>query len=151
MKVVLQRAKNASVCVDEKVIGRIDYGYVALVGFTTTDSHELVKKMADKIIHLRVFTDDQDKMNLSLLDVGGQILSISQFTLYANARKGRRPSFIEAARPKIANELYEYFNQCLLESGIEVETGQFQADMKVSLTNDGPVTIILDSKELFDE
>lgn len=149
MKVILQRAKNASVKVDGEVIGSIEHGYVALVGFSNTDDETIIDKMIDKILFLRVFSDENDKMNLSVQDVQGSILSISQFTLYASTRKGRRPSFIDAAKADEASRLYDIFNKKLSEK-IHVETGKFQADMKVTFTNDGPVTIILDSKELFE-
>ena len=147
MRVVLQRCKEASVEVDGKIIGSIDHGYVALVGFTNGDTKQIVEKMADKVIGLRVFRDENDKMNLNILAEGGSILSISQFTLYADASHGRRPSFIEALNPKDADELYQYFNECLSRQ-VHVETGKFQADMKVQLLNNGPVTIILDSKDV---
>ena len=122
---------------------------MVLVGITDSDNKMIVDKMVDKLINLRIFEDENDKLNLSLLDVKGSILSISQFTLYANCKKGRRPSFIEAAKPDISKPLYEYFNQQLKEKGVMVETGVFGAMMEVSLVNDGPVTIILDSKEIF--
>ena len=149
MKVVVQRVKESSVTIDGKVYGSIQKGFMVLVGFCASDTQEIVEKMVDKMIGLRVFEDDNGKMNLSLQDVNGSILSISQFTLYANCKKGRRPSFIEAAKPDISKPLYEYFNQQLKEKGVMVETGVFGAMMEVSLVNDGPVTIILDSKEIF--
>lgn len=148
MKVVIQRVKQASVTVDEKCISKINRGFLLLVGITHEDDEIIAAKMADKIAHLRVFTDDQDKMNLGLMDVGGEILSISQFTLYADCKKGRRPSFDQAGRPAMAQPLYEKFNRLLQEQGIVVKTGIFGADMKVELLNDGPVTIVLDSREL---
>lgn len=148
MKVVIQRVKQASVTVDEKCISKINTGFLLLVGITHEDDEIIAAKMADKIAHLRVFTDDQDKMNLGLMDVGGEILSISQFTLYADCKKGRRPSFDQAGRPEMAQPLYEKFNCLLQEQGIVVKTGIFGADMKVALLNDGPVTIVLDSREL---
>lgn len=147
MKAVIQRAKNASVTVDEKVIGAIDNGFVVLLGVTHEDTIEDVNYIANKIINLRVFEDEEGKMNLSLIDIKGSILSVSQFTLYADTRKGRRPSFIEAAKPEHANELYMKFNKELINKGIHVETGEFGAMMDISLTNEGPVTIIIDSKE----
>lgn len=147
MKAVIQRAKDASVTVDDKVIGAIDNGFVILLGVTHEDTIEDVNYIANKIINLRVFEDEEEKMNLSLVDVNGSILSISQFTLYADTRKGRRPSFIEAAKPEQANELYMKFNEELINKGIHVETGEFGAMMDVRLTNEGPVTIIIDSKE----
>ncbi len=148
MRAVIQRVKHASVTIDGNVNGKIDKGYMILVGFNNEDTHEIIDKMVNKIVHLRIFEDENDKMNRSLLDVNGDILSISQFTLYADAKKGRRPSFIEAAKPDISSPLYDYFNEKLSEY-THVETGIFGADMKVELLNDGPVTLILDSKELF--
>lgn len=147
MRIVLQRVSHASVTIDGKVHGVIDHGYMLLVGFKEGDDEKILKQMADKVVHLRVFEDDQGKMNLSLLDVKGAILSISQFTLYANCRKGRRPSFIEAAKPAISSPLYDRFNEILREQ-VPVETGIFGADMKVALVNDGPVTITLDSDDI---
>jgi D-aminoacyl-tRNA deacylase len=146
MRVVVQRSKNASVTVEGEVVGQITSGLVLLVGVTHEDTEEDAKYLADKIINLRIFEDENEKMNLSLLDVGGQILSISQFTLYGDCRKGRRPNFMGAAKPEMANQVYESFNQILSEKGIQVETGRFGAMMDVSLINDGPVTLILDSK-----
>ena len=122
---------------------------MVLVGITNGDDELLVEKMVDKLVNLRIFEDENDKLNLSLLDVGGSVLSISQFTLYANCKKGRRPSFIDAAKPDISSPLYDFFNKKLEEKGINVERGVFGAMMEVSLINDGPVTIILDSNELF--
>ncbi len=148
MKVVLQRSKQSKVTIDGKINGEIDHGYVALVSFTNGDSIEIIDKMIKKIINLRVFTDENDKMNLSILDTKGSILSISQFTLYADTTKGNRPSFINALNPTEATKLYDIFNQKLSEF-VHVETGIFGADMKVEIYNDGPVTIILDSHELF--
>lgn len=149
MKLVVQKVKESSVQIDGQIVGEINEGLMVLVGFTADDNKEIVERMIDKLIHLRIFIDENEKMNLSLLDVKGSILSISQFTLYANCKKGRRPSFIEAAKPEIASPLYDYFNEKIDALGIHVETGIFGADMKVSLINDGPITIILDSKELF--
>ena len=149
MKVILQRVTQASCVVDGKVTGQIKDGYMALVGISADDQEELLEKMADKVINLRVFSDEEGKMNRSLLDVKGDILSISQFTLYADCKKGRRPSFTHAAKPDISSPMYDKFNEILIEKGIHVETGIFGADMKISLLNDGPVTIILDSDELF--
>lgn len=148
MRVVLQRSKASKVTIDGKVNGKIDKGYVALVGFTDGDNTEIVDKMIKKIVNLRVFEDENEKMNLSIQDVGGSILSISQFTLYADAKKGNRPSFINAMNPTEASKLYDIFNQKLNEI-LHVETGIFGADMKVEIYNDGPVTIVLDSDELF--
>ena len=146
MKVVIQRSKEAKVTVDGEVTGQITKGFVLLVGVTHEDQEADAAYLADKIAHLRVFEDAEGKMNLSLLDVGGEILSVSQFTLYGDCRKGRRPSFIEAARPEQAIKLYEAFNGLLREKGIRVETGVFGAMMDVQLINDGPVTLILESK-----
>lgn len=148
MKIVLQRVKEASVTIDGETHGAIGKGYMILVGFNEEDNHEIIDRLVEKVIHLRVYEDENQKMNRSLLDVEGSILSISQFTLYADCRKGRRPSFINAAKPDISSPLYDYFNECLRNQGIHVETGIFGADMKCALINDGPVTIVLDSDEL---
>ena len=146
MRIVVQRSKNASVTVNEKVIGEIEKGLVLLVGVTHDDTIDDANYLADKIVNLRIFEDENGKMNLSLLDVGGSILSISQFTLYGDCRKGRRPNFMAAAKPEQALNLYQYFNQVLSEKNVIVETGEFGAEMDVALINDGPVTLILDSK-----
>ena len=148
MKIVIQRVKESSVTIDGKLKGSIQKGYMTLVGFCESDTKAIVDKMIDKMIGLRIFEDDQGKMNLSLADVQGAILSISQFTLYADCRKGRRPGFTEAAKPDIAISLYDYYNQKIQDLGIHVETGVFGAVMKVSLLNDGPVTILLDSQDI---
>ncbi|MGL6247740.1 MAG: D-aminoacyl-tRNA deacylase [Culicoidibacterales bacterium] len=148
MKVVIQRSKAAKVEIDNTIVGTISHGFVILVGFCIDDTIEIVQKIVRKIIGLRVFDDGDGKMNLNLESVGGQILSISQFTLYADCQKGNRPSFIQAARPDLAIPLYEAFNEQLRIAGIHVEAGVFGADMQVSLVNDGPVTICLDSVEL---
>ncbi len=148
MKVVLQRVKHASVTIDGVVHGKINQGYLLLVGITDGDTETEAKKIADKVVDLRIFEDENGKMNLGIEQVQGDILSISQFTLYADCRKGRRPSFTKAARPEISNPLYEKFNDFLRDRGMRVETGIFGADMKVELLNDGPVTIVLDSAEL---
>ena len=148
MKIVIQRVKESSVSIDGQIKGSIQKGYMTLVGFCESDTKAIVDKMIDKMIGLRIFEDDQGKMNLSLTDVQGAILSISQFTLYADCRKGRRPGFTDAAKPDTAIPLYDYYNQKIQVSGIHVETGVFGADMKVSLINDGPVTILLDSKDI---
>ena len=148
MKVILQRVTHASCVVDEQVTGEIKDGYMALVGISTEDKEDVLEKMADKVVNLRVFSDDEGKMNRSLLDVKGEILSISQFTLYADAKKGRRPSFTHAAKPDVSLPMYNQFNELLKAKGVHVETGIFGADMKISLLNDGPVTIILDSDQL---
>lgn len=149
MKIVLQRVSRASVTVQKRVKGRIGEGYMALVGITDTDTEEILKYMAEKMINLRIFEDEAGKMNRSLLDVGGEILLISQFTLYADCKKGRRPSFIKAGSPAFAEQMYENminYLQHLLPG--KIQTGQFGADMKVELVNDGPVTIVLDSDEI---
>jgi len=146
MKVVIQRSKQASVTVDGNITGAIDQGYVLLVGITHTDTIEDIQYAAKKVAELRLWEDEEGKMNHSILEHGGDILSVSQFTLYAETKKGRRPSFIEAARPEIAKPLWEDFNEALRNLGLKVETGIFGAMMDVSLINDGPVTIILESK-----
>lgn len=148
MKVVVQKVSESSVTIDGQIHGQIQKGFMVLVGFCENDTPEIVKKMVDKMIGLRIFEDENGKMNLSLQDVNGSILSISQFTLYADCKKGRRPSFIDAAKPDLAIPLYDFFNQRIRESGVHLETGVFGADMKVALINDGPVTIILDSQEI---
>ncbi|MGM0524127.1 MAG: D-aminoacyl-tRNA deacylase [Bacillota bacterium] len=147
MRVVLQRSKAAQVVVDDKVTGQIDFGFVLLVGITHEDATEDIDYLVKKIPHLRIFEDEAGKMNHSLLDVGGSILSISQFTLYGDTRKGRRPNFMTAAKPDQAEALYNQFNQQLVEAGVHVETGVFGEMMDVSLTNDGPVTLILDTDD----
>lgn len=144
MRVVLQRVKKASVTVEGAVTGQIDQGFLLLVGITHDDTLEQVNWLADKIAGLRVFEDEEERMNRSLQDVEGKILSVSQFTLYGDIKKGRRPAFTEAAKPDLANELYEAFNARLRQQGIVVETGQFGAMMDVALVNDGPVTLILE-------
>lgn len=149
MRLVVQKVSQSSVKIEGEIVGAIDKGYMVLVGITNGDDELLVEKMVDKLVNLRIFEDENDKLNLSLLDVGGSVLSISQFTLYANCKKGRRPSFIDAAKPAISSPLYDFFNKKLEEKGINVERGVFGAMMEVSLINDGPVTIILDSNELF--
>lgn len=149
MRAVIQRVSEASVKVDGNIIGAIDTGYLILLGVEEGDTEKEAQYMADKISGIRLFEDEEGKMNLALSEVGGSILAVSQFTLMGDARKGRRPSYSTAARPEEANKLYEYFVKLLRDQGFKVETGQFQADMKVSLVNDGPVTILLDSKKLF--
>ena len=149
MRMVVQRVKEASCTVEGKICGAISQGFMVLVGIGVGDDKETARKMALKLSKLRVFEDDGGKMNLDIYAVKGSILSISQFTLYADAAKGNRPSFTDAMKGEEANELYEYFNDCLRELDLEVETGIFGADMAVKLWNDGPVTVILDSKELF--
>lgn len=146
MKVVIQRSKAASVTVDEKVTGKIEGGYVLLVGITHGDTLEDVAYIAKKVAELRLFEDEAGKMNHSIVEQGGAILSVSQFTLYGDVKKGRRPSFTDAARPEVAKPLWEAFNEALKGYGLHVETGIFGAMMDVSLVNDGPVTIIVESK-----
>lgn len=150
MKVVLQTVKEAHVDILGKTVGSISNGYLLLVGFTDGDNQEIVTKMADKILKLRVFPDEKGQINLSLFDVNGGILSISQFTLYADTTGGRRPSFVNAMRPHEAEPLYDFFNKELERlSNLNISTGVFGADMKVHSINDGPFTLVLDSKELF--
>ena len=144
MRVVLQRASSASVSIEGRVVGSIGRGFVVLVGFTAGDGDDHVAWMADKIAGLRLFSDDEGKMNLSLVDVDGAVLVVSQFTLYADARKGLRPSFVDAAPPEQAASLYESFVGALGARGLPVETGEFGALMAVELVNDGPVTLILE-------
>ncbi len=144
MRVVIQRCLNAKCIVDGNIIGKIDHGYMILVGFTHTDNINNIKKACEKIINLRIFEDKNNKMNLNIKQVNGQILSISQFTLYADTNSGNRPSFKNAMEPKKANELYELFNQKLKEYDVIVEKGSFGADMKIDFINDGPVTITLE-------
>lgn len=150
MKVVIQRSLESSVTVDNKVVGQIDKGLVLLVGFTEGDSSTDIDYMVKKIINLRIFDDDNGVMNKSLLEVGGSILSISQFTLYADTKKGNRPSYIKALTSSKSEPLYDLFNEKLREKDILVSTGIFGADMKVSILNDGPVTIILESGDNHD-
>lgn len=147
MRVIIQRSLQSNVKVDGKIVGEIEKGLVILVGFTYDDTIEDIKKMVDKIIHLRIFDDDNGVMNRSLLDVGGEVLSVSQFTLYADTKKGRRPSYMKALRGEEAIHLYDQFNLQLKNHNINVSTGIFGADMKVSITNDGPITIALESEE----
>lgn len=148
MRVVLQRRSRAEVRINNQVVGSIGTGFVALVGVTTTDTLKEADLLAKKVAQMRVFEDENGKMNLSLNEVNGSILSISQFTLYADCKKGNRPSFVRAARPEVAEPLYDYWNQVLRDQyGLIVETGRFGADMKVDFINDGPVTIILDTDE----
>ena len=148
MRVVVQRCSRAEVRIDGQLVGKIGKGFMLLVGITDGDTQSEADRLAKKVAQMRVFEDSEGKMNLALKDVGGAILSISQFTLYADCRKGNRPSFIRAARPETAMPLYDYFNQRLREYGLNVETGHFGADMKVDFINDGPVTILLDSEEI---
>ncbi|WP_113927434.1 D-aminoacyl-tRNA deacylase [Bacillus sp. P14.5] len=145
MKVVLQRSREASVTAEGELSGEIKSGFVLLVGVTHEDTEKDAGWLADKIVNLRVFEDDEGKMNRSLLDVGGEILSVSQFTLYGDCRKGRRPNFMGAAKPQQAEKIYDYFNEQLTSKGVKVETGVFGSMMDVKLTNDGPVTLIIES------
>ena len=148
MRIVLTTVLNASVEIEGKVVGQIGRGFCLLVGFTHSDNKEIVDKMIDKMLSLRVFMDEKGLTNLSIYDVKGEILSVSQFTLYADLTGGRRPSFINAMKPDEAKALYEYFNDQVKAKYGAVETGVFGADMKVSSVNDGPFTIILDSEEI---
>lgn len=144
MKLVVQRVKNAKVEVEGKIVGSIDKGFLVLLGVTHTDNEQIADYLVKKLCNLRVFKDDNDKMNLSIKDINGKLLIVSQFTLYADCSKGNRPAFVNAAKPEIANKLYEYFCNKCKENGIEVQKGIFGANMQVSLLNDGPVTIILE-------
>ena len=149
MRIVIQNVKKATCKVDDKIVGEISHGFLILVGFTHFDNKQIVDKMVNKISKLRVFPDENGKTNLSLKDVGGEILSVSQFTLYASIKDGNRPSFVDAMAPKEASDLYDYFNEKLTVTGIHIQKGIFGADMKLSFTNDGPFTLMIDSKELF--
>lgn len=144
MKLVIQRVKNASVEVEEKIVGKIEKGFLVLIGVKAGDTKEQADYLVKKVCNLRVFTDENDKMNLSLKDVEGQLLIVSQFTLYGNCDNGNRPSFIEAARPEEAIPLYNYFCDECAKRGFDVQKGVFGADMKVQLLNDGPVTIVIE-------
>ncbi|PIC97997.1 D-aminoacyl-tRNA deacylase [Sporosarcina sp. P29] len=146
MRVLLQRAKDASVTVGGEITGSISNGYVLLVGITHDDTEQDANYIANKIAGLRIYEDDEGKLNRSIKEVDGAILSVSQFTLYGNVQKGRRPSFIEAAKTEVAEPLWEYFNEQLRGLGLHVETGQFGAMMDVQLTNDGPVTLMIESR-----
>ena len=148
MRFVIQRVTEASVTIDGEISGKIGKGYLVLIGVADTDTKEIADKMIRKMIGLRIFEDEQGKTNLSLADVDGGLLLVSQFTLYANCKRGNRPSFIEAGKPDMANEMYEYIIEKCRESVDEVQTGEFGADMKVQLLNDGPLTILLDSDQL---
>ena len=149
MRAVVQRVKQASVAIDGTTVGEISQGLMVLLGVGKEDTVQDATYLAEKIAGLRIFTDADDKMNLSVLDIGGQVLVVSQFTLYADCRKGKRPGFSDAALPEIAIPLYEQFVVALKEMGLIVATGQFGADMLVFIENDGPVTILLDSKKVF--
>ena len=149
MRVILTTVLQAGVKINDRLVAKISRGYLLLVGFTDGDNQETVDKMVDKILSLRVFPDENGQINISLQDVNGEILSVSQFTLYADASKGRRPSFVDALRPGEAEPLYDYFNKQLELKYGKLQTGVFGADMKVESVNDGPFTLLLDSKELF--
>lgn len=146
MKLVVQRSQKSSVSIEGKIVGKIDFGIVVLVGFTHTDTISDIIQMAKKLVNLRIFDDENHIMNKSLLDVNGSVLSISQFTLYADSKKGNRPSYIEAMKATEASKMYDLFNEELKKYNITVQTGIFQADMKVNIINDGPVTIILEKE-----
>lgn len=147
MKIVIQRVKHSSVEINKEIHGQIEKGFMVLVGFASTDNTTIIDKMIDKLINLRVFEDEQGKMNLSLLDIKGSILSISQFTLYADVKKGNRPGFTNSMPPDKANEFYEKLNDAIRAYGINVLTGEFGTDMLVNIANDGPVTIIYESQD----
>jgi|ERR1700733_5715287 D-tyrosyl-tRNA(Tyr) deacylase len=149
MRAIVQRVSDARVSVDHRLSGEIGRGVLILLGVARIDAEPDADYLADKIVNLRIFDDPQGRMNMSLLDVGGQALVVSQFTLYGDVRRGRRPSYTDAAEPAAAKALYEYFIARVRRLGVTVETGVFQADMQVTLTNDGPVTIMLDSKKAF--
>ena len=149
MRLVIQRVLESSVVIDGKVVGQIGHGFLVLCGVEDGDTENDVKYCIDKTVNLRIFEDDAGKMNRSILDVGGAILAVSQFTLHGDVRHGRRPSFIKAARPETAVPLYEAYCEGMRQAGVHVETGIFQADMKVSLINDGPVTLLVDSRKVF--
>ena len=149
MRAVIQRVSRARVNGGEEILGKIGAGLLVLIGVAKTDTPADADYLAGKVVGLRIFADENGKMNRSLLDIGGAILAVSQFTLYGDVRKGKRPSFDEAAPPQLANELYGYFVQKIQDAGITCETGRFQAMMQVELVNDGPVTILLDSKRAF--
>ena len=149
MKAVVTRVKSASVAIEGEIHGQIGQGFLIRLGIAPDDPPEKCRKLAETILGLRVFRDENDKMNRSILDAGGEILAISQFTLHGDVRHGRRPSFIRAARPEVAVPMYDAYCQGLREAGIHVETGIFQTDMKVSLVNDGPVTLLIDSRRTF--
>jgi len=149
MRGVVQRVKSAAVRVENQIVGQIGAGLMILIGIGQEDDTDDVKWLADKILNLRVFEDDQAKMNLSVADIGGELLLVSQFTLLGDCRKGRRPSFSEAAPPETAKAMFDSLTEYLQKTGIKVETGLFQADMDVELVNNGPVTLLLDSKKQF--
>ncbi len=146
MRLVIQRSKNSNVSVDSKIVGSINFGLVVLVGFTEGDDINTITKLVKKMVNLRIFDDENHIMNKSLLDVGGEVLSISQFTLYADTKKGNRPSYIKALKGEFSTKLYDMFNDEIKKYGVSIQTGIFGSDMLVSITNDGPVTITLESE-----
>ncbi|MBW2408134.1 MAG: D-tyrosyl-tRNA(Tyr) deacylase [Deltaproteobacteria bacterium] len=146
MRAVIQRVTSSSVTVEDELVGRIGKGLLVLLGVATSDKTDDAKYLADKIVNLRIFEDENHKLNLSLIDTGGEMMVVSQFTLLGDCKKGRRPSFVKAAPPELANELYQQFVERVRHKGVIVKTGRFQAMMEVSLTNDGPVTLIVESK-----
>lgn len=147
MRIVIQRVKQADVKIEQKIVGKIDKGYLILLGIGKEDTDEILQKYVDKIVKMRIFADDEGKTNLSLKDVNGQVLVVSQFTLYADCRKGNRPNFLLAKEPEEANRMYEKFVELMREQIDVVQTGEFGADMEVSLVNDGPFTIVLEDLE----
>ena len=149
MRAVVQRVRRARVTVEDRTLGQIEHGLLVLLGVGTLDAEADAEYLAQKIAGLRIFDDPEGKMNLSVADIGGAVLAVSQFTLFGDVRRGKRPSFDAAARPETARSLYEHFVEALRAPGLRCETGQFQADMQVELVNDGPVTIRLDSQKLF--
>ncbi|MGN1015246.1 MAG: D-aminoacyl-tRNA deacylase [Butyricicoccus sp.] len=148
MRAVIQRVSHAKVTVDHQITGEIQNGFLILLGVAPEDTEEQARYLANKCVGLRIFSDEEDRMNRSLADVGGSILAVSQFTLYGDCRKGKRPNFMGAAKGEQAERLYEYFVACCREQGIPTETGEFGADMKVELLNDGPVTILMDTDQM---
>ncbi len=146
MRAVIQRVTSSSVTVEDDLVGRIGKGLLVLLGVATSDTSDDAKYLADKIVNLRIFEDEHHKLNLSLIDTGGEMMVVSQFTLLGDCKKGRRPSFVKAAPPELANELYQQFVERVRQKGVIVKTGRFQAMMEVSLTNNGPVTLIVESK-----
>jgi len=149
MRAVVQRVNKSTVTINDELVSRIGFGFLVLLGVGHDDTFDDVKYMVEKIINLRIFEDENEKMNKSLIDVKGELMVVSQFTLYADARNGRRPSFTEAAKPELAVDLYEKFVKYVIDKGVTVKTGKFQEHMVINLENDGPVTILLDSKKNF--
>jgi D-tyrosyl-tRNA(Tyr) deacylase len=146
MRAVIQRVKSSSVTIGNELVGKIDKGLLVLLGISISDKTDDAKYLADKIVNLRIFEDENRKLNRSLIDMGGEMLVVSQFTLLGDCNKGRRPSFVKAAPPELANELYRQFVECVRQKDVSVKTGRFQAMMEVALINDGPVTLIVESK-----